>query len=101
MDFSLLLGLLFLAVGPFILYPFVTGASANNASAAKAKEANIAIFREQEAQLQKQLDNGEINPSDFDQLVADAQQLLLNNTEARLSTEVFGCCLCCCWQFRF
>jgi cytochrome c-type biogenesis protein CcmH len=88
MDFSLLLGLLFLAVGPFILYPFVTGDRANNASAAKAKEANIAIFREQEAQLQKQLDNGEINPSDFDQLVADAQQLLLNNTEARLSTEV-------------
>ncbi len=88
MDFTFVLGLLLLAISPFVLYPFVFRTPASSFSDAEGKQANIAIFREQRAQLQRQLDNAEINPGEFDQLVADAQQLLLSNTDAGQSAAV-------------
>ncbi|MDG1165475.1 MAG: c-type cytochrome biogenesis protein CcmI [Porticoccaceae bacterium] len=85
MAFSTLTGTLLLVASLFVIYPFMIGRSSKHASSQDQpsggmQAANVAIFREQEAQLQRQLDNGEITQSQYQQLQGDAQQLLLANT---------------------
>ncbi len=71
--------LMLVAASVFILYPFLSNwrRSSSNSS---IEQTNVAIFREQQEQYQRQLDNAEISQDQFEQLLADAQQLLLSNT---------------------
>ncbi len=85
MAFSSILVLLFLVAILFVAYPFVVGSAAFGASSSRrlnsdVTEANVGIFRDQQAQLQRQLDSDEINQVQYEQLLADAKQLLLSNT---------------------
>ena len=80
MAFSSILVLLFLVAILFVAYPFVVGSAAFGASSARrlnsdVTEANVGIFRDQQAQLQRQLDNDEINQVQYEQLLADVKQL--------------------------
>jgi cytochrome c-type biogenesis protein CcmH len=82
MAFSTLIGFLLVAASLFVIYPFVTGRRASAAQADDRQQANVVIFRDQQAQLAQQLEAGEISQSQHQQLYTDAQQLLLHNTTA-------------------
>jgi len=72
----LITGLLLLAC-VFVLYPFI------NQKIAKPTEeldTNLAIFRDHQAQLDAQLNSQQIDQTQYQQLITEAQQLLLNNT---------------------
>jgi cytochrome c-type biogenesis protein CcmH len=71
--------LMLVAASIFILYPF-NSSWRRSSSESSVEQTNVAIFREQQEQFQRQLDNAEISQDQFEQLVADAQQLLLSNT---------------------
>jgi len=71
--------LMLVAASIFILYPF-NSSWRRSSSDSSVEQTNVAIFREQQEQFQRQLDNAEISQDQFEQLVADAQQLLLSNT---------------------
>lgn len=47
-----------------------------------AEQANIDVFRDQQLQYQQQLERGEISAEQQAQMLAEAEQLLLNNTAA-------------------
>ena len=81
MAFSTLTGLLLAVASLFVIFPFVTGrVSGRHQTSDDRQEANVAIFRDQEAQLSRQLEAGEISQSQHQQLYTEAQQLLLHNT---------------------
>ncbi|MGB2041945.1 MAG: c-type cytochrome biogenesis protein CcmI, partial [Porticoccaceae bacterium] len=81
MVFSALMGLLLVVASLFVIYPFYAGRNASSQSLSDdRKQANVAIFRDQEGQLAQQLEAGEISQSQHQQLLTDAQQLLLHNT---------------------
>ena len=71
--------LMLVAASIFILYPF-NSSWRRSSSDSSVEQTNVAIFREQQELFQRQLDNAEISQDQFEQLVADAQQLLLSNT---------------------
>ena len=84
MTIFLLIGLLLAAASLFFIYPFFTGrGSSQTPDSTDSQLANVAIFRDQEAQLARQLEAGEISQSQHQQLYSDAQQLLLHNTAAQ------------------
>jgi cytochrome c-type biogenesis protein CcmH len=73
----LIAGLLLLA-SLFLVYPFVrqeVNEVENDA------DANLQIFRDQQAQLDSQLQQNEIQQPQYDQLLAEAKQLLLINSQ--------------------
>ena len=76
----LLLGLASL----FVIYPFIgRGNRAYNPSSTQLgqmPDTNLAVFRDTEVQLNKQLESGEINSEQHRQLMSEAQQLLLSNS---------------------
>lgn len=73
---------LVLAASAFILYPFVVRQSSENKSvSATRQQANVRLFKEQQAQFLQQMERSEIDQAEYQRLVADAQQLLLRNTE--------------------
>ena len=82
--------LLLIGASAFVLYPFIVrdsdeGSSAGDGSesiAVMRQQANVDLFKEQQAQFQQQLDRAEIDEAAYQRLIADAQQLLLRNTEA-------------------
>lgn len=74
--FSLILLLLALA---FIVYPFVD--KKKPADHSQLLAANVAVFRDTETLLNNQLNTGDIDQTQYQQLLAQAQQLLLANTE--------------------
>ena len=82
--------LLLIGASAFVLYPFVVrdsdeGSGAgdcNESIAAMRQQANVDLFKEQQAQFQLQLDRTEIDEAEYQRLITDAQQLLLRNTEA-------------------
>ena len=83
----LLLGLASL----FVIYPFIgRGNRAYNPSSTQQgqmSDTNLAVFRDTEDQLNKQLESGEINAEQHQLLLAEAQQLLLSNSPDQNGTE--------------
>ena len=77
MIWVLIVGLLMLA-SLFLLYPFVRQ---QGRQIYDNKEVNLQIFRDQQAQLDSQLQQHEIDQSQYDQLLAEAKQLLLVNSQ--------------------
>ena len=69
-------GLLVLA-SVFLIYPFV---KERDSAEGEVLQANIQIFRDQQHQLDAQLEQKQINQTQYQQLLAEAKQLLLNNT---------------------
>ena len=74
---------LLLAASIFVFYPFVIGQRDESESiAATRQQANVRLFKEQQAQFLQQIERAEIDQAEYQRLVADAKQLLLRNTEA-------------------
>ena len=89
MSFSILLGLMLLLASLFVLYPFVFSTGPDEVPEVYAEQANVEIFRDQQALLKHQLNGGEITPEQYEQLLLDAQQLLLaNTTSAQASSSL-------------
>jgi cytochrome c-type biogenesis protein CcmH len=72
----LISGLLVLA-SVFLIYPFVSKESLDQG---EILQANLQIFRDQQQQLNKQLEQKQITKKQYQQLLAEAKQLLLVNT---------------------
>lgn len=72
----LIAGLLVLAL-IFLIYPFV---KAEHSAEGEVLQANIQIFRDQQYQLDAQLEQKQISQAQYQQLLAEAKQLLLSNT---------------------
>ena len=72
----LIAGLLVLA-SIFLIYPFV---KAEHSAKGEVLQANIQIFRDQQYQLDAQLEQKQISQAQYQQLLAEAKQLLLSNT---------------------
>lgn len=72
----LISGLLVLAL-VFLIYPFVSKESLDQG---EILQANLQIFRDQQQQLNKQLEQKQITKKQYQQLLAEAKQLLLVNT---------------------
>lgn len=72
----LISGLLVLA-SVFLIYPFVSKESLEQG---EILQANLQIFRDQQQQLDKQLEQKQITKKQYQQLLAEAKQLLLVNT---------------------
>ena len=72
------LALLLLALA-FVVYPFINKKKPADHAALLA--ANVAVFRDTEKLLNNQLTVGDIDQAQHQQLLAEAQQLLLANTE--------------------
>ena len=79
MSFWLLVAGLLMLASFFLIYPFVRkGQSSQN----EVLETNLQIFRDQQSQLDYQLHQKQINQAQYDQLITESKQLLLNNTES-------------------
>ena len=80
--------LLLLGASLFVLYPFIVrhrdegNGRETGSIAAMRQQANVDLFKEQQAQFQQQLDRAEIDEPEYQRLITDAQHLLLRNTEA-------------------
>ena len=76
--------LLLLGAALFIVLPFYNARSRDVDKDAPniAEQANIDVFRDQQLQYQQQLERGEISAEQQAQMLAEAEQLLLNNTAA-------------------
>lgn len=72
------IGLLLLA-SVFVALPFIR--QQKTAYQPSLLDANVAVFRDTEAMLEAQLNSGDLAPSQHQLLLAEAQQLLLSNTE--------------------
>ena len=72
----LIAGLLVLA-SIFLIYPFV---KEEHSAEGEVIQANIQIFRDQQYQLDAQLEQKQISLPQYQQLLAEAKQLLLSNT---------------------
>ena len=86
MMFWMMFALLLLAASGFIAFPFLSNwrrSGTNTSAGLSVERTNVAIYREQQEQLQRQLDSAEISLEQFEQLSADAKQLLLNNTASQ------------------
>jgi cytochrome c-type biogenesis protein CcmH len=79
----LIAGLLLLA-SLFLVYPFVR---LDKAEVQDDADANLQIFRDQQAQLDSQLQRQEIKQPQYDQLLAEAKQLLLLNSQKPQADE--------------
>ena len=79
----LIAGLLLLA-SLFLVYPFVRH---DKAEVQDDADANLQIFRDQQAQLDSQLQQQEIKQPQYDQLIAEAKQLLLLNSQKPQADE--------------
>jgi len=73
----LIAGLLLLA-SLFLVYPFIRH---DRTVVQDDADANLQIFRDQQAQLDSQLQQQEIKQPQYDQLLAEAKQLLLLNSQ--------------------
>lgn len=86
MMFWMMFALLLLAASGFIAFPFLSNrrrSGTNTSAELSVERTNVAIYREQQEQFQRQLDNAEISLEQFEQVSADAKQLLLNNTASQ------------------
>lgn len=91
MAFPALIGLLLVVASLFVIYPFYAGRNTSSQPPSDDRQqTNVAIFRDQEAQLAQQLEAGEISQSQHQQLLTDAQQLLLFNTASEPADTGIG-----------
>lgn len=84
----LIAGLLVLS-SLFLIYPFI---ARKDLSQGEVLQANLQIYRDQQSQLDAQLEQKQINQVQYQQLLAEAKQLLLSNageqtTEQPTSSE--------------
>ena len=94
MSLGLVTTILLLGAALFVALPFYSAksreqdenSSTGNSSTKEpdnvAEQANIDVFRDQQLQYQQQLERGEISAEQQAQMLAEAEQLLLNNTAA-------------------
>jgi cytochrome c-type biogenesis protein CcmH len=76
--------LLLLGAALFVLYPFfIRQDDIIQDVALTRQQANVQLFKEQQAQFQQQLERQEIDEAEYQRLIEDGQQLLLRNTEVR------------------
>ncbi|MEZ5529976.1 MAG: c-type cytochrome biogenesis protein CcmI [Porticoccaceae bacterium] len=71
----LVLGLLTLVAAAFVIYPLVR--KERGAETADPVHANVVLYREQQAELDRQLADGEIDTAQHGELLAEQQRLLL------------------------
>ena len=79
-QFALFAILLIVVVAAFILPPLWLGLRAPKPKAGR-KEANLAIFRDQLAELEREKDNGTLADADFEQAKRELQRRLLEEVE--------------------
>ena len=88
----LITGLLLLA-SLFLVYPFV---GHKRGEIQDDDDTNLQIFRDQQTQLDSQLQQQEIKQPQYDQLLAEAKQLLLINSHSPKNAvnkqQLFGFC---------
>lgn len=79
---NLWLGMALIVLGalPFLIYPWMRRAAPESGGSDR-EHANVALFREQCRGYEQQVLAGEISSAQQSQLVAEAEQLLLSNTE--------------------
>jgi cytochrome c-type biogenesis protein CcmH len=77
MSFWLLVAGLLILASFFLIYPFVRKGQNRQD---EVLETNLQIFRDQQSQLDYQLHQKQINQAQYDQLITESKQLLLNNT---------------------
>jgi len=89
MSLGLVTTILLLGAALFVALPFYSAKSREqdeNSTSEEpgnvAEQANIDVFRDQQLQYQQQLERGEISAEQQAQMLAEAEQLLLNNTAA-------------------
>tara|TARA_B110000879_G_scaffold40696_1_gene57143 strand:+ start:8765 stop:10048 length:1284 start_codon:yes stop_codon:yes gene_type:complete len=94
MSLGLVTTILLLGAALFVALPFYSAksreqdenSSTENSTSEEpdnvAEQANIDVFRDQQLQYQQQLERGEISAEQQAQMLAEAEQLLLNNTAA-------------------
>jgi len=86
MSLGLVTVILLLGTIPFVALPFYSARNREQneveAGANIAEQANVDVFRDQQLQYQQQLERGEISAVQQAQMLAEAEQLLLNNTAA-------------------
>jgi len=82
MSLWLTITLLLLVAALFIAVPFYIGRNRelDDESFNVAEQANIDVFRDQQAQYQQQFEGGEISAEQQALMLAEAEQLLLSNT---------------------
>jgi cytochrome c-type biogenesis protein CcmH len=80
-QFAIFSTLLIVVVSAFILPPLWLGLRAAPKSRADRKEANIAIFRDQLAELSREKAEGSLSEADFDQARHELQRRLLEEVE--------------------
>lgn len=80
MSLWLSIALIVLAALPFLIYPWLRNERETRALSQR-RQANLDLFREQCDQYQQQLESGEITAQQQSDLVAEAEQLLLANTQ--------------------
>ncbi len=78
MTFWLLAAGLLILASFFLVYPFVRHGLTDQG---EVLEANLQIFRDQQLQLDNQLNQKQINHKQYEQLLTEAKHLLLSNTE--------------------
>jgi len=69
----------------FLVFPFKGTACSEQG---EAQEENLQIFRDQQAQLDYQLNHQQIDQRQYDQLLAEAQQLLFINTTVEKPLDI-------------
>ncbi len=79
-QFSIYAALIVLAVAAFILPPLWLGLRSPKAGAGR-KEANLAIFRDQLAELEREKADGTLDDADFEQARGELQRRLLEEIE--------------------
>ena len=74
--------LVLLLAGAFLVYPFVSRKSIESNQYSQSEQANIDIFRDQQRQYKQQLERSEISQQQYQEMLVEAEQLLLSNTAA-------------------
>ena len=80
MIFWLLVAGLLLLASLFFISPFVRSEKSEQG---QVRDANLQIFRDQQSQLENQLNQRQIDNAQYQQLIAEAKQLLLSDTMSK------------------
>ena len=84
MSLTLAVALIAISSVIFFLYPWLRRETLDEVSGEDSRiQANVALFKEQQAHYQLQLSRGEIDHEEQERLVSEAKQLLLNDTKER------------------
>ena len=87
MTLWLLIAVLLILAVFFLVYPFVRQGQVDRG---ENQEANLHIFRDQQSQLEHQLQQQQISQAQYEQLLTEAKKLLLSNTEITENRQSIG-----------